>query len=233
MKRQKTKRQNSPVTKIDLSKMRFVRCRGEWGHLDAAAVIVTASPGVLASELIRFSPRLPDGTLAAIANLPMGSCNKVRLAFSRPVFGDLKPTLAIFSGPPALPVEMVIREDNSDSVTALFHGSFGKDIARHGAAAMADFALERLAQLFGAEVRRRCESNPLSVNWDENAYVRGYVSNASPGKAQARADLAAPVQDRLLFAGEATSLPFMGDAHGAWLEGERAVQTVRALGLRA
>jgi monoamine oxidase len=223
---------NSPVTMIDLSNRRFVRCSGEWGHLDAAAVIVTASTGVLASGLIRFSPQLPVATLAAIANLPMGSCNKVRLAFSRPVFGDVNPTLAIFSGHPALPVEMVIRENGCETVTALFHGSFGKDIASHGAAAMTDFALERLAQLFGAAVRRSCENNPLSVNWDEDVYVRGYVSSASPGNAQARADLATPVQDRLLFAGEATSPHFMGDVHGAWLEGERAVQKIRMLGFR-
>jgi monoamine oxidase len=58
----------------------------------------------------------------------------------------------------------------------------------------------------------------------------GYVSAALPGRADARLDLARPLGDRLFFAGEATSLQFMGDVHGAWLSGIDAANTAaRAL----
>ncbi len=47
------------------------------------------STGVLASEVIRFAPSLPDWKLQAIDDLPLGSCNKVALGFTRNPFGDL------------------------------------------------------------------------------------------------------------------------------------------------
>jgi monoamine oxidase len=45
-----------------------------------------------------------------------------------------------------------------------------------------------------------------------------------PGHAGDRAILAAPVDDRLFFAGEATSPSFFSTAHGARDSGERAAK---------
>jgi monoamine oxidase len=47
-----------------------------------------------------------------------------------------------------------------------------------------------------------------------------------PGCADCRAVLAAPVESRLFFAGEATSPNFFSTAHGARDSGERAAREV-------
>ena len=67
-----------------------VRIETPRGTLEARAVIVAVPVGVLAKDMIRFDPLLPDWKRQAIDDLPMGSCNKVALAFTRDVFGDLR-----------------------------------------------------------------------------------------------------------------------------------------------
>jgi monoamine oxidase len=49
-----------------------------------------------------------------------------------------------------------------------------------------------------------------------------------PGKADCRADLATPVDDRLFFAGEACSKSGYSTAHGAYLTGIAAAERVIA-----
>ncbi len=49
------------------------------------------------------------------------------------------------------------------------------------------------------------------------------------GQAHLRSVLALPVDDRLFFAGEATSRQFMGDVHGAWFSGIAAAEAACAL----
>jgi monoamine oxidase len=52
-----------------------------------------------------------------------------------------------------------------------------------------------------------------------------------PGKADCRATLAAPVDDRLFFAGEACSKFDFSTAHGGWFTGTAAADQV--IGARA
>jgi monoamine oxidase len=57
-------------------------------------------------------------------------------------------------------------------------------------------------------------------------------SALAPGHAGDRAILAALVDNRLFFAGEATSPNFFSTAHGARDSGERAAKEVLALGAK-
>ncbi|HWU12843.1 MAG TPA: FAD-dependent oxidoreductase, partial [Caulobacter sp.] len=59
-------------------------------------------------------------------------------------------------------------------------------------------------------------------------WARGSYSHALPGRAGERAVLAAPVDGRLFFAGEASSPNAFSTAHGAWETGERAAREVLA-----
>ena len=54
----------------------------------------------------------------------------------------------------------------------------------------------------------------------------GAYSAAKPGQAQQRARLAEPLDKRLFFAGEATSLDAFSSAHGAYQTG---IETARAV----
>ena len=60
-------------------------------------------------------------------------------------------------------------------------------------------------------------------------FARGSYSYALPGKAECRAVLAAPVDDRLFFAGEACSRNDYSTAHGGYLTGVAAAEQVIAV----
>ena len=65
------------------------------------------------------------------------------------------------------------------------------------------------------------------VAWQRDPWARGSYSYALPGHAEDRAVLAAPVDNRLFFAGEATSPNFFSTAHGAYLSGLTAAEATR------
>ena len=62
------------------------------------------------------------------------------------------------------------------------------------------------------------------ADWDHDPYIRGCYSAARIGRADARAELARPIENRLFFAGEACSTNYMGDVHGAWFTGIAAAE---------
>jgi len=92
---------------------------------------------------------------------------------------------------------------------------------------MFSFAADELARLFGNGIRK--QMGPLaSTAWLQDPWSRGSYSFALPGHADDRAVLAAPVDDRLFFAGEACSPNFFSTAHGAWLSGITAADAALA-----
>jgi len=70
---------------------------------------------------------------------------------------------------------------------------------------------------------------PLHLHrWGVDPFARGSYSYALPGQAECRGALAAAVDDRLFFAGEATSPNFFSTAHGAYLSGLSAAEAALA-----
>ena len=195
------------------------------GRIEASAAIVTVSTGVLQAARIRFDPPLPGWKQSAIAALPMGSSNKVAIGFERNVFGAVDTMLLTPDLGSHEAIEYVLRPDGRDAVVAFIDGRFGKAVASQGPRAMADYALGRLAEIFGAELPRHAREPLLAVNWDEDPDIRGCYAAAIPGAAESRKILAEPVEGRLFFAGEATSVPYAGDVHGAHFSGIAAAET--------
>jgi monoamine oxidase len=224
----------NPASLIDRRATDRIRIETELGTVEARTVIVTVSTGVLRSDAIRFLPALPDRHLAAIEALPMGHCNKIALAFTSSVLGDVANGIVVPLGNPGDATELVLRPDGNEMAIALVSGPFGRALAEAGSPAMIDYLVERLAELFGSRIRTALAPARATVDWDRDPFVRGYVSAALPGRADARIDLAQPVDGRLFFAGEATSISFMGDVHGAWLSGiDAADEAARQLAHRA
>ena len=220
-------RVDMPVTRIDWSG-RDIKLATPDGILTAQRIIL-ATPTAILHDDIDFRPALPDWKRRAIADLPMGSCNKVALRFSRSVFGDCPPSLVLPIRGAREAVEIVIREDGLEIATCLFNGPFGKELAAEGHPAMADYALERLAEMFGSDVRRAALPQYVIADWDHDPHIRGCYSAARLGRADARAELAMPIDDRLFFAGEACSRQYMGDVHGAWFTGIAAADAAIAV----
>ena len=110
-------------------------------------------------------------------------------------------------------------------IEAYFGGPLARDLERAGDAAAASFALDELAGLLGADFRRRA-SLLTATRWGQAGSVLGSYAYARPGAAGRRATLAAPVDGRLFFAGEATSPDAFTTARGAYESGLRAVGEV-------
>jgi monoamine oxidase len=72
--------------------------------------------------------------------------------------------------------------------------------------------------------------HPIAATaWARDPYARGSYSHAMPGHADARLALAAPVDGRLFFAGEACMVHDFSTAHGAYRSGVAAADAVIAM----
>src|SRR5262249_48890837 len=110
-------------------------------------------------------------------------------------------------------------------IECYFGGRLARDLRTAGEAALADFALKEIAATLGAEFVARTRVLQVS-GWVSDPFARGSYSHALPGFADAPALLAAPIDARLSFAGEACSPHDFSTAHGAYLTGLAAADTV-------
>jgi monoamine oxidase len=111
-----------------------------------------------------------------------------------------------------------LRPFGRPQIEAYFAATLAAELETAGEAAFFDFARAELVGLLGSNFARRIR--PLHLHrWGVDPLSRGSYSYALPGKADCRAALAAPVDDRLFFAGEACSESDYSTAHGAYLTG--------------
>lgn len=198
------------------------------GALRAAAAIVTVPVGVLRAERIRFTPRLPDATLRGLDGLSMGALTKIALRFNGERFGVAPGTdLWDIAGPRAT-FDFECWPFDRNLVVAVFGGDHARDIVRMGEPAAVDLALSRFARIVGEGARASFLGGRLA-GWSEDPFSLGSYSHALPGRADARALLAAPVGERIFFAGEATGGENFGGAMtagGAYLAGAAAARQI-------
>jgi monoamine oxidase len=212
------------ATLIDHSERR-VRIETSLGTLTADKVIVTVPTNLIADETIRFYPALPAKVDAA-RGLPLGLADKVTLSLgdaeTMPVEGNLRgATMRTGMG------TYHIRPFGQACIEGFFGGRFAQSLEDAGDGALAATAIDEIVSFLGNDFRRKLK--PLAESrWAHDPFARGSYSHALPGHAGDRAVLAAPVDGRLFFAGEATSPEFFTTAHGARDSGERAAEEALA-----
>jgi len=215
---------NTQVTLIDHSGTRMW-IETSRGTLSAAKVIVTVPTNLIAEEAIRFCPALPAKVDAA-RGLPLGLADKVMLALDQPETlpkdGNLRgATMRTAMG------TFHLRPFGQPCIEGFFGGRFAQQLEDAGDGALAAQSIDEIVALLGSDFRRRLK--PLAESrWAHDPFARGSYSHALPGHAGTRAVLAAPVDGRLFFAGEATSPEFFSTAHGARDSGERAAGEILA-----
>ena len=215
---------NTNVTRIDHSGKR-IKLETSRGTLTAAKVIVTVPTNLIADEAIRFFPALP-AKVGAARGLPLGLADKVMLALDEPEAlpkdGNLRgATMRTAMG------SYHLRPFGQPSIEGYFGGRFAQELEDAGEGALAAQSIDEIVALLGSDYRRKLK--PLAASrWAHDPFARGSYSHAMPGCADCRAVLAAPVDGRLFFAGEATSPNFFSTAHGARDSGERAAREVMA-----
>ncbi len=221
---------NVEVTTVDRTGP-TLRLHTSAGLIEAEAVIVTVPSAMLAEERLRFEPPLKDKVELA-AGLPLGLADKLVLEVD---------------GADEFPkdTQLIGRIDRTETagyhlrpfgrplIEAFFGGELAWGLEAEGPRAFAAFAIDELVDLVGSGIRRRLR--PISATaWGADPFSRGSYSYALPNRHEDRARLAAPVENRIFFAGEACSADAFSTAHGADDTGLRAArQTLAALrGLR-
>ncbi len=210
----------APATRVDATGPTLA-VESAKGVVTARAVLVAVPASLIAAEVPRFDPPLPPAKQEAATQLPLGADVKLFLAVEGRPFGgqyDMQ-----YSG----------RFARSDSghyqihpfgrpiVEGYFGGAFARDLEAAGPEALAAFAVEELADIFGDAVRGHLTFLAAST-WLADPWSRGTYSYARPGWAEARQTLAAPVDGRIFFAGEACSRHDAASCHGAYASGLEA-----------
>jgi monoamine oxidase len=191
------------------------------GTVRADRVIYTLPTTLIAEEAVRFRPPLPQKVTAS-NGLPLGYAEKVMLAIDEPemfpeeghLFGAINRTET---------GSYDLRPLGQPCIEAFFGGSFARDLEAAGQ--LSSFAIEELTALLGSSFRSKVHPRAAS-SWARDRFAKGSYSHALPGHSKDRAILAAPVDGRLFFAGEATSSEFFSTAHGAYESGVRAANEV-------
>jgi monoamine oxidase len=168
---------------------------------------------------------LPEKTEAALG-LPLGLADKLFLSLSDAEEFDKESRLFGHTDRSKTGVYH-FRPFGRPQIEAYFGGRLAAELEADGDDAFVDYAVSELVGLLGSDFARRVR--PLKLHrWGIDPFSRGSYSYALPGKAECRAALAAPVDDRLFFGGEACSGSDYSTAHGAYLTGVAAAEQVIA-----
>ncbi|HEX7881283.1 MAG TPA: FAD-dependent oxidoreductase, partial [Afipia sp.] len=118
-----------------------------------------------------------------------------------------------------------LRPMGQPCISGFFGGAFARELEDAGDGALAAQSIDELVALLGSAYRKKLK--PIGESrWAHDPFALGSYSHALPGHSDDRAVLATPVDDRLFFAGEATSPNFFTTAHGAQETGVRAAVEV-------
>ena len=194
------------------------------GPVNARAVLVTVSTGVLAAEQIKFSPSLPDWKLSAIQSVPMGYAGKVgfRLADAQKT---PEPVHVLASAADGRFANIHIRPFSKPVIVVIVAGHDWKEFELAGPEAMIDAAREMIGEAMGTSVRRYLGA-AVSTIWQRNSRFLGGHSYRLPGDPDARHRLGTSLRGRVFFAGEATSSEAWATAHGAYQSGQDAIDKI-------
>jgi monoamine oxidase len=222
-------RTGQPVARVEVTD-RGVAVHTATGVHEGERAVITLPLGVLQKGSVQFSPALPADKLAAIRSLAMGTLDKVALRFPR-VFWPTAPDFLGYaaSAPDAFPEFMNAHRFLGEPVLMAFcGGDAARSLEPRSDAEIVGRALAILRTIVG-----RAVPDPTHVTvsrWHGDPFSFGSYSYVPVGADSRAYDvLAAPVGDRLFFAGEATSRRYRGTVHGAYLSGLAAARRIAAL----
>ena len=231
----------SPVVRVEYGGDRPAAIDSHGIRHEGDAVLVTVSVAVLRDEVIEFDPPLPAEKVAAIDTIGMGPSMKVVLRFSEPFWDTDRMFDLAVAGPTDLCwTPGLVKEGATNDVLVCFingeHAETMQALGDDGTIARAPTDLDEMFtspdDLTPATTRFE---EGLVQDWGAEPYVRGAYSFPAPGTyptdggSNMKEVLAEPVDDRVFFGGEATSLYHPATVHGAMEGGSRAAREIDAV----
>jgi monoamine oxidase len=220
-------RLNHPVDRIEYEK-------GEGAYLyvgnerfESSFVICTAPLGVLQKGSIAFEPKLPRAVTKSISNIGMGNVTKLALKFDEAFW----PTDVQYFG-------LMTKEQgrwnyflnyrtfsDQNILVGLSFGHYAKKIEQLNDQEMVDDCVAAIRSMFGNNAPAPAAFMP--TRWSKNPYSKGAYSYSKTGVKPCDFDeLATPIEDVILLAGEHTTFKHHATTHGAYLSGIRAAQLI-------
>ena len=217
---------NRPVQRIEWTEEQVVVTSGT-DRFTADYVVVTLPLGVLKSGDVVFEPALPRNKQRAISALGMGVLNKCYLRFPSVFWPEEFDWLAYLTPNRGQWQEWVslARPTGLPILLGFNAADYGRAIEEMSDAEIVDDAMQTLRTVFGDDI-----PDPEDVQitrWAADPYAFGsYSFNALGSTPEMRDHLAASVDNRLFFAGEATNRAYFATVHGAYLSGLRAAEEI-------
>jgi monoamine oxidase len=196
--------------------------------LKATTVIVTLPLGILQAGSVRFTPAL-DSKKSALEQLVFGPVLKLSLRFRKAFWEELddgKYAGASFfhSADTTFPTFWTTLPLRAPLMTAWVAGPKAARLSTQEMPHIVGQALESLTTLFTG-ARLELEGAYLH-NWQTDPYSLGAYSYIGVGGSDARKTLAAPLEDTLFFAGEATDENEAATVGGALQSGARVAREI-------
>jgi len=197
------------------------------GSIRARCLISTVSNGIMAAQEIQFEPRLPDWKMESFHGVPMGAENKIGVHFIKDVFAPEDSGYYQAWSDDAQGAYIDVNLVSTNTVTVFIGGRFSIWMEQQGQDAAREFAIDRIADIFGNDIRQaagRC----IATAWYTDPWTLGSYASAAPGQFHQRKMLPRAIDDKLFFAGESTARA-NGTCHGAYWSGVRAAREVVSL----
>jgi monoamine oxidase len=222
-------RVNHVVSKVSYS-ANGVSVTTNQGVFQADYAIITLPLGVLQSNAVTFSPALPQEKIEAIQSLGMGSYNKTCLRFPK-VFWPKEPDwLDYVNNPKGLWSEFlnICHYGDAPILIGINPGTVGRELEILSDKETVESAMNVLKTMFGKAIP---EPSAFKIaRWHGDPFAKGAYSFIPVGSSGDTLDaLAANVNDKLFFAGEATSRDYQSTVHGGYLSGLRAADEILEL----
>tara|TARA_B100001063_G_C16720544_1_gene533300 strand:+ start:49 stop:1347 length:1299 start_codon:yes stop_codon:yes gene_type:complete len=219
---------NSPIEHINYEQDTIKVISGNEKY-ETDAVIVTASLGALKKEVIKFTPELPIEKKQSIKKLGWGTLNKVILKFENKFWSD---TDFIVIANKESNFHAWINEEpvcKEPVIVANISGKNAKKFENKTDEEVVQIALNELKAVYGNKVS---ELNSYYITkWSLDPYIYGsYSTNKAGENSQLlRKQLSTPVNSKLFFAGEATSVKVAGYLQMALQSGVREAENIKKL----
>jgi monoamine oxidase len=198
------------------------------GTFTGDRVVVTLPLGVLRSGAVEFGHELPADKTAAITKLGMGVLDKCYLRFPAQFWPDTDWLTYIPGLDKAGRWGQWInysRAANQPILLGFNAADFGRTSETWSDTDLVATAMDTLRTIYGPGIPAPIDHQ--ITRWSADPFAHGsYSFNRLGSTPEMRDQLAAPVDDRVYFAGEATDRGSFGTVHGAYNSGLRAAEEI-------
>ncbi|MEM9409729.1 MAG: FAD-dependent oxidoreductase, partial [Planctomycetota bacterium] len=216
-----------PVIEIDYGKSPIQIVTQSKRVFLADSVIVTVPLGVLKKNTIEFRPPLPKEKEHAIDSLGMGLLDRLYLEFPEPFWDRETELFGFVAEQKGRWCEWynMIGTTGRPVLLGFVAGSYAEKIERLADDEVIEDAMQVLKSMFGKNIPAPLRTK--LTRWRSDPFAGGSYSYLKTDSTNLmRKELAKPIQQKLYFAGEATSDTNPATVHGAYSSGLKAARLI-------